>query len=247
MSLPLPSPHHVPPAPTAGSAPSVSGRVVVVEDDPSLRDMLATVLVDEGHDVVTIPSGERALTVDLDAARLVVLDLGLPGVGGIDVCSHLRRRGSTVPVLMLTARAEVQDRVRGLDAGADDYVTKPFALDEFLARVRALVRRSALEQTDDVVEIDDLVVDAVSRTAVRGGEALDLTRREFDLLHLLVSRAPAVVEREQIHREVWNHEGVHLSNSMEVFISALRRKTEARGRSRLIHTVRGVGYSVRSD
>ncbi len=233
------------------SEPAVSdleltGRVVVVEDDRSVRSMLATVLSDEGYDVVTISSGADALTVDLDRAQLVILDLGLPGVGGVDVCAHLRRRGSNVPVLMLTARAQVQDRVRGLDAGADDYVTKPFALEEFLARVRALVRRTAPRAASGSIRIGDLEVDPVTRTAVRG-EPLELTRREFDLLHLLAVRSPAVVEREDIHREVWQHEGAHISNSMEVFISTLRRKTEAGGRPRLIHTVRGVGYAARAD
>ncbi len=224
----------------------LTGRVVVVEDDRSVRSMLATVLADEGHDVVTIASGAEALTVDLDRAQLVILDLGLPGVGGVDVCSHLRRRGSNVPVLMLTARAQVQDRVRGLDAGADDYVTKPFALEEFLARVRALVRRTAPSAGSAAIRIGDLELDPVTRTAARG-EPLELTRREFDLLHLLAARSPAVVEREDIHREVWRHEGTHISNSMEVFISTLRRKTEVGGRPRLIHTVRGVGYAVRAD
>ncbi len=226
-----------------------AAEILVVEDDESVREMLVAVLSDEGHRVEVHPNGEAAI-VDPTAigTDLLILDVGLPGVNGLDVCHHVRRRGRAGPILVLTARGEVGDRVDGLDAGADDYLVKPFALDELLARVRALLRRGAFERApaaSTVVEIDDLVIDPSTREAHRGGALLDLTRLEFDLLHLLVREAPAVVTREAIHLEVWGHEQDHMSNSLEVFVSQLRRKTEVGGRRRLLHTVRGVGYAAR--
>ena len=221
---------------------------MVVEDDQSVREMLGAVLTSEGHRVEAHEVGEVAVASDesLDA-DLVILDVGLPGMDGLDVCRRLRRHGRTAPILMLTARHDVRDRVDGLDAGADDYLVKPFALEELLARVRALLRRGAgvPETKPEVATVDDLVVDPITRGAVRAGERLELTRREFDLLHLLVSRSPAVLSREVIHEHIWGYGEDLMSNSLEVFVSQLRRKTERSGRPRLVHTVRGVGYAVR--
>ena len=226
--------------------------VVVIEDDQSLREMLSSILSANGCDVVAFGDGETAVadqhTIE---AGLAIIDVGLPGMDGLDVCRRLRLHGRTAPVMMLTARHEVHDRVLGLDAGADDYLVKPFALDELLARVRALLRRRGTLADDQSAttdcRIDDLVVDPHTRLATRGDDVLELTRLEFDLLHLFVSNAPGVLTREAIHERIWGYDQDHMSNSLEVFVSQLRRKTEASGRPRLIHTVRGVGYAARAD
>lgn len=222
-------------------------RIVVIEDDRSLRSMLETVLRDEGYAVTALASAEPFIAQQPADPSLVVLDIGLPGVTGLDVCSHLRRHGSQVPILMLTARGETRDRVRGLDAGADDYLTKPFALDELLARVRALLRRRALglDPPSRAISIADLDIEPTSRLVQRAGRTVELTRLEFDLLHLLVRSSPAVVSRDEIHEAIWDADESHMSNSLEVFVSQLRRKTEAGGASRLVHTVRGIGYVAR--
>ena len=190
--------------------------------------------------------GQPLRRYPLDAA---IIDIGLPGIDGLEVCRRLRANGRTAPVMMLTARHEVQDRVLGLDAGADDYLVKPFALDELLARVRALHRRhgTAASAVDTQLELDDLTIDPGTRVATRGEDPLDLTRIEFDLLHLLVAKSPAVLTRDAIHERIWGYEQEHMSNSLEVFVSQLRRKTERDGRPRLVHTVRGVGYTARRD
>ncbi len=229
--------------------PAQPAHIVVVEDDQSVREMLAAVLTSAGHAVDAHGDGEQAVVAD-DAlgADLVILDVGLPGMSGLEVCRRLRRHGRTAPVLMLTARHEVRDRVDGLDAGADDYLVKPFALDELLARVRALLRRSAPLDGPGPgpLELDDLVIDPVTREATRAGHPLDLTRLEFDLLQLLVARSPAVLTRELLHEEIWGYDEDLMSNSLEVFVSQLRRKTELHGGARLVHTVRGVGYTARA-
>ena len=230
----------------------MNAHVVVVEDDRSVREMLAEVLRSEGLDVTTFGNGEEAIVgATATECDLIVLDVGLPGVGGFDVCRHLRRRGRTEPILILTARAEVADRVAGLDAGADDYLVKPFALDELLARVRALLRRRVLLRPDaeapETLQVGDLTLDTATREARRGDEHVDLTRLEFELLLLLMRRAPAVVDRHTIHAEVWGADPDHLSNALEVCMSQLRRKLERDGRSRLVHTVRGIGYVARAD
>lgn len=224
--------------------------VVVIEDDQSLREMLASILSSHGYDVTPFPDGESAIRdAGVVDAGLAVIDVGLPGMDGIDVCRRLRANGRTAPVMMLTARHEIHDRVLGLDAGADDYLVKPFALDELLARVRALMRRqcSGRPGPETHRELGDLIVDPETRCATRGGAALDLTRLEFDLLHLLVVRSPSVLTREAIHEAIWGYDQEHMSNSLEVFVSQLRRKTEHGGRPRLIHTVRGVGYTARVE
>lgn len=227
-------------------------RVVVVEDDRSVREMLAAVLAHHGHGVVQHDSAEEMLAGGgADGADLVILDLGLPGVGGLSLCRRLRHDGFEGPILMLTAQREVTDRVAGLDAGADDYLAKPFALDELLARVRALLRRAGRGQPDAsnagplLLSLDDLEVDTDARRVVRAGRVLELTRIEYDLLLLLVENADRVLTRDRLTDEVWGYEQVGASNSLEVHVSSLRRKLEADGGARLIHTVRGIGYVAR--
>jgi two-component system, OmpR family, response regulator MprA len=179
----------------------------------------------------------------------MVLDVMMPYVGGLDVCRTLRERKDRLPILVLTARDEVGDRVAGLDAGADDYLTKPFALEELRARLRALLRRTAADETDETDRLvyEDLVLDPLARTVHRGDRPIDLTRTEFALLELLMRNAGRPLQRDVIMDRVWGWESEPTSNSLEVFIGYLRRKTEATGEPRLIHTVRGVGYVLRAE
>ena len=225
-------------------------RVLVVDDDPQLRDALSRALELDGYTVTTASNGVKALDA-ISGARpdVMVLDVMMPYVGGLDVCRTLRDRKDRLPILVLTARDEVGDRVAGLDAGADDYLTKPFALEELRARLRALLRRAAGEATDETDRLvhDDLVLDPIARTVHRGERAIDLTRTEFALLELLMRNAGRPLQRDVIMDRVWGWESEPTSNSLEVFIGYLRRKTEAAGESRLIHTVRGVGYVLRGD
>ncbi|MEQ8716017.1 MAG: response regulator transcription factor [Acidimicrobiales bacterium] len=227
---------------------STSSVILVVEDDRGVRESLGVVLTHEGYSVELAESGEAGLAV-VDAVRpdVVVLDLNLGGISGLDVCRRLRDRDDTVPVLMLTARDDIADRVAGLDAGADDYLTKPFALDELLARVRAMLRRREVPPPAPgaVGRIGDLVVDPATRRVRRGDRELTLTKIEFDLLALLVANADVVLSRDLIYDRIWGYEEDLASNSLEVFISALRRKTEEADEPRLLHTVRGVGYVAR--
>jgi two-component system response regulator MprA len=202
-----------------------SGRVLVAEDDKSVRDSLVRALTFEGYDVTTAADGAEALTA----------------------CRKLRDRGDRTPVLMLTARHEVSDRVAGLDAGADDYLVKPFALDELLARLRALMRRTSMSGDDEVLRVGDLTLDPARRQVWRGDRELELTKTEFDLLELLLFNAGIVLTREQIYERIWGFDFETSSKSLDVYISYLRRKTEDAGESRLIHTVRGVGYTARAS
>ena len=211
-----------------------------------MRDALQRALSFEGYEVVTATDGAvarselRSGTVDL-----IVLDVMMPHLDGIETARRIRASGDPVPILMLTAKAAVGDRVEGLDAGADDYVTKPFALDELLARIRALLRRAVGDVTT-TIRFDDLVIDPGARTAMRGDRDLGLTKTEFDLL-MLLSRSPGIViDRDTIYEEIWGIDFLTTSNSLDVYIGYLRRKTEAEGEPRLIHTVRGVGYVLRS-
>lgn len=224
-----------------------SGRVLVVEDDRSMRDSLVRALSFEGYDVHSATDGADGLDT---AARvqpdLVILDVLMPKVDGLTACRRLRERGDRTPVLMLTARHEVSDRVAGLDAGADDYLVKPFALDELLARVRALMRRSSVAGEDGgALSVGDLVLDPAGRRAWRGERELDLTKTEFDLLELLVYNAGIVLTRDQIYEQIWGYDFETSSKSLDVYISYLRRKTEEAGEYRVIHTARGVGYTAR--
>ena len=227
-------------------------RILVVEDDPGVRDSLRRSLTFNGFTVVTAEDGPQGLAaLDPDAADrpdAVLLDVMLPGIDGLEVCRRLRAAGDEIPVLMLTARDEVADRVAGLDAGADDYLPKPFALEELLARLRALLRRSHAAATDeehDVYRFADLVVNPATREVRRGDRQIRLTRTEFSLLEALVRRPRRVLTRAQILDEVWGYDFPTTANSLEVYIGYLRRKTEEGGEIRLVHTVRGVGYVVR--
>jgi two-component system response regulator MprA len=227
-----------------------AARVLVVDDDPQLREALTRALELDGYDVSTASNGLKALEA-VGAARpdVMVLDVMMPYVGGLDVCRTLRERGDRLPILVLTARDEVGDRVAGLDAGADDYLTKPFALEELRARLRALLRRATVEQTEQAERLTyaDVVMDVAARTVHRGGRMIELTRTEFALLELLMRNAGRAMQRDVIMDRVWGWESEPTSNSLEVFIGYLRRKTEAGGEPRLIHTVRGIGYVLRSD
>jgi two-component system response regulator MprA len=224
--------------------------VLVVDDDPALRSALSRALELDGYVVHTAGNGKSALdTIPEVHPDVVVLDVMMPYVGGLEVCRRLRAAGDRTPILVLTARDEVGDRVAGLDAGADDYLVKPFALEELRARLRALLRRSRADTPDDdaVVRYADLSLDPVSREVRRGDRSLELTRTEYALLDLLLRNAGAVLPREVIMDRVWGYELEPASNSLEVFIGYLRRKTEAGGEPRAIHTVRGVGYRLKVD
>jgi len=217
-----------------------------VDDEPALRDGLRQALVLEGYRVDVAGDGAEAL--DLHAAHpadAIVLDILMPRVDGIEVCRRLRTAGDRVPILLLTARAELEDRVEGLDAGADDYVVKPFALDELFARLRALLRRAVDGVAGDVLQFADLVLVPGTREVWRGDRALDLTRTEFSLLELFLRNPRQVLTRSLIFERVWGYDFGAGSNSLDVYIGYLRRKTEAAGELRLIQTVRGVGYTLR--
>jgi two-component system response regulator MprA len=222
-------------------------RILVVEDDSAVRDALERALSFEGYTIETATDGAVALSSLRDQPTdLVVLDVMMPHVDGIETCRRIRASGDTVPILMLTAKTAVGDRVEGLDAGADDYMAKPFALDELLARIRALLRRS-YGDVSTVISFDDLTIDPAARTAVRGDRDLGLTKTEFDLLTLLARSPGIVLDRDTIYEEIWGIDFLTSSNSLDVYIGYLRRKTEAGGEPRLIHTVRGVGYVLRVD
>jgi two-component system, OmpR family, response regulator MprA len=223
-------------------------RILVVDDERAVRESLRRALELEGYDIDLADGGEDALrrlasNVEPDA---MILDVLMPGVDGLEVCRRLRSDGSRLPVLMLTARVEIEDRVEGLDAGADDYLTKPFALDELKARLRALLRRTS-DGAGETLRFADLELDPGTREVRRGGEPIDLTRTEFSLLELFLRNPRQVLTRSIIFERVWGYDFGYASNSLDVYVGYLRRKTEAGGRPRLIHTVRGVGYALRSS
>jgi two-component system response regulator MprA len=221
-------------------------QVLVVDDEAAVREALRRALTLEGYSVELAADGAEALhRLSNDAAAdAVVLDVLMPGVDGLEVCRRIRSAGNSVPVLMLTARDEVSDRVAGLDAGADDYLVKPFALEELLARLRALLRRS-LDSDGDVLRFADLELDPATREVRRGGDPIELTRTEFSLLELFLRNPRQVLTRSVIFERVWGYDFGHSSNSLDVYIGYLRRKTEAGGKPRLLQTVRGVGYALR--
>lgn len=221
--------------------------VLVVEDDPAVRASLERGLEFEGHTVVTAGDGSAGLAaVGEHRPDVVVLDLGLPRLDGVEVCRRLRAAGDDVPILMLTARESVDARVAGLDAGADDYLPKPFAFAELLARLRALQRRSVLvEQARRTLVVGDLRVDVPSREVFRGERPVALTRTEYELLAYLAEHPRQVLSREQILAAVWGPDVDPTSNTLEVYVGYLRRKTEEAGEPRLLVTVRGVGYVLR--
>lgn len=230
--------------------PEAKPHILVVDDDRAVRDSLRRSLEFNGYTVSLAADGAEALAgISSTNPDAVVMDVMMPRLDGIETTRALRSVGNQVPILVLTARDTVGDRVEGLDAGADDYLTKPFALDELLARLRALLRRVSTETTDvdERLEFADLRMDLASREVWRGSRAMTLTRTEFALLELFLRRPRRVLERSFILEEVWGFDFPTTANSLEVYIGYLRRKTEAEGEPRLLHTVRGVGYVLREE
>jgi two-component system response regulator MprA len=225
----------------------VVARVLVVDDEPALRDSLDRALRAEGYAVDTAPDGATALErLGEREPDVVVLDVLMPGLDGLETARRMRASGSRVPVLMLTARDAIGDRVAGLDAGADDYVVKPFALEELLARLRALLRRGAgAEPGGERLDFADLELDTGTREVHRGGRPIELTRTEFALLEILLRNPRQVLPRSLLFDRVWGYDFGPTSNTLEVYVGYLRRKTESGGEPRLIQTVRGVGYALR--
>ena len=224
-------------------------RILVVDDEPSIRDALKRALALEGYQVDLAAGGAEALDrLGTHPADAIVLDILMPGIDGLEVCRFLRRIGNRTPILILTARDAVAERVQGLDAGADDYLVKPFALQELLARIRALLRRTApdADGRGRVLRVGDLTLDADAHAAWRGERKIDLTRTEFNLLEQFMLHPGRVLTRDVIFERVWGYDFGPSSNSLEVYIGYLRRKTEAGGEPRLIHTIRGVGYVLRA-
>ncbi|HLN15496.1 MAG TPA: response regulator transcription factor [Acidimicrobiales bacterium] len=220
-------------------------KILVVDDDAAVSGSIDRALRLEGYEVKVVADGHAALeSLALSPPDAVVLDLGLPDLDGLEVCRRLRSTGDDIPVLILTARDAVDDRVVGLDAGADDYLVKPFALAELLARLRALLRRRTGEE-GEVLRFGDLSLDLGTREASRGERTFTLTRIEFDLLELLLRHPRQVLTREVILERVWGYDFDSGTNSLAVYVGYLRRKTEADGEPRCLHTVRGVGYVLR--
>jgi two-component system, OmpR family, response regulator MprA len=221
-------------------------RILVVDDEPAVREAVERALRLEGHDVLVAADGREALeALDTRPPDAVVLDVLMPRVDGLETCRRMRGRGDRTPVLMLTARDAVSDRVAGLDAGADDYLVKPFALEELLARVRALLRRTAPGAERQPLRFADLLLDPLAHEVRRGDRQLELTRTEFLLLDLFLRHPRQVLTRSLIFENVWGYDFGPRSNSLEVYMGYLRRKTEAAGEPRLLHTVRGVGYVLK--
>lgn len=221
-----------------------SARILVVDDDPEIVGFVRRGLIYEGYSVDTAGDGPDALRKMRESEPdLVILDIMMPGIDGIEVSKRVRQ-ASDVPILMLTAKGTVTDRVAGLDSGADDYLVKPFAFDELLARVRALLRRSQPRQ-GETLRFIDLSLNTATREVTRGGEALELTPLEFDLLEMFMRNPRQVLRRDMIHEKIWGYDFGGESNVIEVYMSYLRSKLEASGKPRLIHTIRGVGYVMK--
>ncbi|NQV07430.1 response regulator transcription factor [bacterium] len=223
--------------------------VAIAEDDDSVFRSIDRALRFEGFAVRHAADGRSALDlVTSESPDAMILDIGMPELNGLEVCRLLRAMGNRIPILMLTARVELSDRVAGLDAGADDYLVKPFALEELLARLRALLRRAAVVPDGrNLLTVADLVVDPAGRTAHRAGREIDLTKTEFDLLELLMTNAGIVLTRDVIYERIWGYDFETTSNPLDVYVGYLRRKLESEGEARLIHTVRGVGYAARPE
>jgi len=222
-------------------------RILVVDDDPHILSVIIRGLTFAGYDVYSADTGEAALPLAHDRPPdVVVLDVMLPGLAGLNVCRRLRANDRELPILMLTAKGRVPDRVAGLDAGADDYLVKPFSLDELLARVRALLRR-ANPVDDTQLRFADLTVDLDTRDVRRAERRIDLTSKEFELIEYLIRNSRKVLSRNQIFERVWGSDFLGGSNLIDVHIMRLREKLEAQGEARLIHTVRGAGYSLREE
>jgi two-component system, OmpR family, response regulator MprA len=225
-------------------------RILVIDDDRAVRESLRRSLQFNGYDVDIAADGAEALArVPSTSPDALVIDVMMPRLNGLETTRALRAAGNDVPILVLTARDSVTDRVAGLDAGADDYLTKPFALEELLARLRALLRRTSVTegQDDEVLKFSDLSLDPATREVLRGDRRMSLTRTEFSLLELFIRRPRRVLDRSFILEEVWGYDFPTTANSLEVYVGYLRRKTEAEGEPRLIHTVRGIGYVLRES
>ena len=223
-------------------------KVLIAEDDSSVRKAVQRVLELENYQVTAVNDGQAALEA-LSKSRfdLAVLDVMMPFADGLTVCKEARHRGIDVPILLLTARVEVGDRVAGLDAGADDYLVKPFVVDELLARCRALLRRNAAASSTTVLRVGDLTLNTLSREVHRGERGIMLTKTEFDLLELLMQQPGIVVSRDTIYEAIWGYNFETNSKSLDVYIGYLRRKTEEGTESRVVYTVRGVGYTVKAS
>jgi two-component system response regulator MprA len=219
--------------------------VLVVEDDPTVLSAVVRVLELDGHRVTTAKDGRSGLeTIMQDTPDVVVMDVMMPHMDGIEVCREVRRSGNRVPILLLTARVEVSDRVAGLDAGADDYLPKPFASKELSARIRALLRRTAPQQNESKVVVGPLTIDRDTRSVLREGRRIELTKTEFNLLELLAEQSDIVISRDFIYEHVWGYNFETASKSLDVYVGYLRRKINAPGEQDLIRTVRGIGYSL---
>jgi DNA-binding response OmpR family regulator len=223
----------------------MSDRILLVEDDPKLSKFIEIELSLEGYHVTVAQNGLDGLMMVRDTQPdLLILDWMLPGISGLDICLRLRSTGIQVPIIMLTARDEVPDRVTGLNAGADDYVTKPFSMEELLARVKARLRRTQPDDLD-TLQFEDLTLNRLTREVHRGTKLIELTAKEFDLLEFLLRNPRQVMNRDRILETVWGYDFMGESNIIEVYIRALRIKLEASNSKRLLHTVRGVGYVLR--
>lgn len=225
-------------------------RILVVDDDEKIISLLRRSLAFEGYEVHTASDGQEGIKrLQAEIPDLLILDVMMPRVDGWEVCRRVREAGFAVPILMLTAKDEVQDRVKGLDSGADDYLIKPFALEELLARVRALLRRKPDngEQSANRLQYEGLILDLDSREAIRSGRAIELTTKEFELLHLFMQNPRRVLTREMIMEKIWGYDYSGESNVLEVYIAMLRQKLEEDGSKRMIMTVRGTGYVLKGD
>jgi len=221
-------------------------RILIAEDDQGVRTSLTRALTFQNYNVTAVNDGAQALeAVNTQLPDLVILDVSMPHVDGLTACRMIREKYRSLPILMLTARHEVSDRVAGLDAGADDYVVKPFALEELSARVRSMLRRTLVSEETQNLVVADLVLDLRSRSAFRGNREMILTKTEFDLLELLMQNVGIVLERDTLYDRIWGFNFETGSRSLDVYIGYLRRKTEEGGEPRILHTIRGVGYIVR--
>lgn len=224
----------------------MSHRILLIEDDPRLSEFIALELELEGYQVTIVGNGMDGLTIAREKSPdLLILDWMLPGISGLDLCIRLRKTGCLFPIIMLTAKDEIPDRVMGLNSGADDYVTKPFSMEELLARIKVRLRRTVLEESHELKQFEDVKLNSLTREVYRGDQRLELTAKEFDLLEFLLTHPRQVMRREQILEQVWGYDFIGESNIIEVYIRALRLKLEAQNQARLIHTIRGVGYVLR--
>ncbi len=226
---------------------AAKAKVLVAEDDRAVRESIERALRFEGHEVAVAADGGEALRrIESDPPDAIVMDVMMPVRDGLDVTRELRARGDRTPILVLTARHKVSDRVAGLDAGADDYLVKPYALEELLARLRALLRRTTPSAEHEALRVADLTLDPSTREVFRGSNLLELTKTEFALLELLMINVNIVLQRSTIYERIWDYDFGPTSNALEVYVGYLRRKTEIDDAPRLIHTVRGVGYVLRA-